>query len=109
MHVVTLFNEKYKSGDEGGNFIKLLDQDGYRTNLHKIWDDLFKEYEKLYRPLTNWGQKRLEEIADEIMSEFPKEYFSKELEVIILFSLKIQKIGQKKFLNMPEIIFTNLF
>ena len=57
LHSAALFNKTYKSGDQGGNFLRIKTLDGKTSNFHAFWDSgayLFQnDSYKIPRPLSD--------------------------------------------------------
>ena len=53
LHVTEHYSEKYRTGDFGGNLVKLNKKKGI-TNLHQAWDSVLYHFvQDCERPLTH--------------------------------------------------------
>ena len=79
LHCTQLWNSKFPNGDLGGNFFKIT-YDAAIKQLHALWDSGVGKLENdLNRPLSKEGWEVLHELADEFMSENPRNSFLYEL------------------------------
>lgn len=77
-----MFNATYKNGDQGGNLINILVQNGTTMNLHAYFDSIALDQDpvdRIIRPMNDTYRKTIEDQAQEIMKKYP----ASELEKII--------------------------
>lgn len=97
MHCIQLYSEKFPEGDKGGMKFELNGpKELTNKNLHSLWDSilLLDNIGKNNRPINKNTEKFIEELADLIMMEYPKEQFA------LRFSSLQLKIGLKRALKL---------
>jgi len=82
LHSTSMYTDELPSGNRGGN---KFDLKGEWRNLHALWDDgcgFLSEYNEIRpygeekQPLTRREIRRLQDLAESLVREFPKESFS---------------------------------
>ena len=74
LHCATLYNHHFPTGDRGGTLFTLKATLEEESNLHGLWDSCFLlDYYEFKRPLTINGKRRIEQLAQEFMLQFPAE------------------------------------
>ena len=76
LHNTNMFNASFKTGDLGGNLIKITTPTGASTNLHAFFDSIALEQgldDRIVRPLNDTYRAQLETEAREIMAKYPAE------------------------------------
>lgn len=84
LHNTNMFNLTYKTGDLGGNMIKITTIDGKSMNLHAYFDSIALDQDPdtgIIRPLNDTFRKDFEDEARSIMNRFPAAELEKELSV----------------------------
>jgi hypothetical protein len=72
LHVATLFNRKFTTGDEGGNSYSIL-YDASINELHALWDaGLGNLEDDVPRPLTNTTSAQLASLAEQFMTNYTR-------------------------------------
>lgn len=70
LHNVSIVNENFPKGDEGGNKF-VIDMPGAR-DLHTYWDQCLKKYSDIHVPLTKAKFDKIDYIAKSVMKTFPR-------------------------------------
>ena len=66
LHDTMMFNATYKTGDLGGNLIKIVTPDGADMNLHAYFDSIALEQDpvnRIVRPMNDTFRKTIEDKA----------------------------------------------
>jgi hypothetical protein len=71
LHNVSLVNENFPKGDQGGNLF-VLDLPGAR-DLHSLWDMCVKKYPDIQHPLSKAKFDQIDGIARSVMKAYPRE------------------------------------
>lgn len=73
LHSSCMYNESFKTGDMGGNLVKIETQKYGEMNLHAFLDSMGgiqKPDDRPVRPLTEEGKVYIDALARQIMTEF---------------------------------------
>ena len=70
LHNVSLVNEQFPQGDQGGNLFK-IDLPGFK-DLHTFWDACLGNYEDIRCPLDQTKFDKIDRIARKVMAKFPR-------------------------------------
>lgn len=70
LHNVSLVNEDFPKGDQGGNMF-VLDLPGAR-DLHTLWDMCVKKYPDIQHPLSKAKFDQIDSIARSVMKAYPR-------------------------------------
>ena len=86
LHGVSLYNLTFPLGDEGGNQENItVEAQNQKMPLHFYWDAIaFQLPNHFKRPLTESSTSEIEQLANKITDEFPKEGFKNQIEVFDL-------------------------
>ena len=74
LHNTNFFNATYKTGDLGGNLIKVTTPQGKAMNLHAYFDSIAQDQDpdtNITRPLNDTFRAGLEAEARAIMAQYP--------------------------------------
>jgi len=75
LHCIDLLDELFPQGDQGGNNFFVYFQNNL-TKLHSVWDSGIGLYGvKFPRPLSSDDAAAIEQMAQNITDEYPKEHF----------------------------------
>lgn len=75
LHCTTLYSKDFKNGDTAGTKFKIKGFDNL-ASLHSLWDSIFDlGKERLERPLTSEGLAKIQNLAADFQSKYPKEMF----------------------------------
>jgi hypothetical protein len=84
LHSTNFFNATYKTGDLGGNLIKVNLLNGTSFNLHSYFDSIALEQDpdtRIDRPLNDTFRATLEDEAKQLMKDYPADSMSDLLSV----------------------------
>jgi hypothetical protein len=70
LHNVSLANEEFPKGDNGGNSFKIK-MPGF-TDLHSLWDTCVGKYPDIRSPLTKEKFDQIDAIAKDVMKQHPR-------------------------------------
>ena len=74
LHVTEHYNDQYRTGDLGGNLVKLNEKFGI-SNLHQAWDSaLYQFVDEYKRPLNYDGYSRLSKTISIFKKEFGRKF-----------------------------------
>lgn len=85
LHSVNMFNSKHKTGDLGGNLVKIIttpSSNSTSTNLHAYMDSMAGQQslsERLQRPLNQTQTNQIAAQAAQFTSEYPVTSFDQKL------------------------------
>eukprot|EP01017_Pseudomicrothorax_dubius_P017149 TRINITY_DN19466_c0_g1_i1.p1 TRINITY_DN19466_c0_g1~~TRINITY_DN19466_c0_g1_i1.p1 ORF type:complete len:338 (+),score=83.33 TRINITY_DN19466_c0_g1_i1:39-1052(+) len=85
LHTVSLYNEDFPNGDEGGNLVNVtlgFESDENITNLHAFWDSgaaLFPSIRE--RPVSNESMEVVADLAEDLIDRFTRDDFADQLSV----------------------------
>lgn len=85
LHSVLMYNSKHKTGDAGGNFVKIITtaaSNSTSTNLHSYMDSMAGQQsltERLARPLDQVQTKNIEDMAAQFTQQYPYASFDSKL------------------------------
>lgn len=72
LHSTNMFNGTYKTGDLGGNLLKMISPTGASINMHAYFDSIALEQDpdtRIQRPLNDTFRKTIEDQARDIMTK----------------------------------------
>lgn len=73
LHSTNMFNGTYKTGDLGGNLLKMVSPTGASINMHAYFDSIALEQDpdtRIQRPLNDTFRKTIEDQARDIMTKY---------------------------------------
>jgi hypothetical protein len=80
LHLISRFTPSKPSGDLGGNLFK-IEYNQYIKNLHSLWDQSMDKITYTTRPLSQSSVQYLEQMAEQIASEFTRDDLATDLEI----------------------------
>lgn len=79
LHCSTLYSDKFPDGDRGGNLYEVY-HDGYRTNLHTVWDRGGNLFDKTITHKRGQYWKSVRRAAKSLQRRFPRRKWVNEIE-----------------------------
>ena len=95
LHTSALFSNQFPNGDLGGNKFDIVYTGKKKlNNLHSFWDSTAHKYNEVKAPLDESKFDRLQVIAEEVTTDYPRSHFSTELKRKT-FDEWVDEIGHK--------------